>query len=122
MGKWLNKDFISFDPSKFKSLKNFQFQYDLEFVYKKGRRRPGDDANTKDMNSNKQDVLEIPKDLNIRKCLAHLLNDDAENDIEFYELCVNRLKEDKDFKKALALADAGISHPNLRLYKKYFVS
>lgn len=112
------KDFISFDPSKFKSLKNFQFQYDLEFVYKKGRRRPGDDANTKDMNSNKQDVLEIPKDLNIRKCLAHLLNDDAENDIEFYELCVNRLKEDKDFKKALALADAGISHHKFEIVQE----
>ena len=47
-----------------------------------------DESNSKDVNANIHDVLEIPKDLKIRQCLAHLLNDDAENDIEFYELCV----------------------------------
>eukprot|EP00943_MAST-04B_sp_MAST-4B-sp1_P005186 g5186.t1 len=101
------KDFISFDPSRFDGLKNFQFQYATEFIYKKGGTsdRKGDS-----MSASKKDVLEIPKDLNIRQCLVHLLNDDAEDDIEFYELCVNRLKQEKDYKRALALADAVIYH------------
>ena len=48
-----------------------------------------------------QDLIEIPKDEDIRKCAIHLLKDDAENDIEFYKLCVNRLVGEKVLRKHL---------------------
>ena len=104
------KEFMSFDSSKFDSLENFQFRYATEFV----RKNKNLSSESKDSLGD-QDLIEIPKDEHIRKCAIHLLKDDAENDIEFYKLCVNRLVGEKSFKKALALADAAIPHDNIEI-------
>ena len=104
------QNFMSFDSSKFNSLENFQFQHATEFV----RKNKNLSLESKD-DLRDQDLIEIPKDDGIRNCAIHLLKDDAENDIEFYKLCVNRLMGEKSFTKALALADAVIPHHNIEI-------